>query len=278
MRMSVTMEKRIESHIYELGMLALSLFAIGVLAVRATMALDPDAAQVLEYADYAICIAFLGDFLWSLWHTQNRLRYMLTWGWLDLLSSIPTFEALRWGRLGRVLRVIRIVRGLKASRLLAMMILRRRAESVILAAGLAACMLVVFCSVAILTFETASSSNIRTAEDSLWWAFATITTVGYGDYYPVTSEGRLIASILMFAGVGLVGTFSAFLASWFLSAEEEEPVDRFEAVVTELSKLRSEVATLSQIVSGRALSPSPQIREPFPPETVPPAEQAIVPS
>src|SRR5688572_8007287 len=144
MRMSVTMEKRIESPTYELGMLTLSLFAIGMLAVRTTVSLQPETVAVLEYADYAVCVAFFGDFLWSLWHAQSRKRYLMTWGWLDLLSSVPTIEVLRWGRLARVLRILRVVRGLRASRLLSVMILRRRAENVFLAASLAAGMLIVF--------------------------------------------------------------------------------------------------------------------------------------
>lgn len=52
--------------------------------------------------------------------------------------------------------------------------------------------------------------------NALWWAYVTITTVGYGDKFPVTTEGRLIASILMTAGVGLFGTFTAYVASWFV--------------------------------------------------------------
>lgn len=256
MRLSVTMEKRIESPTYELGMLVLSIFAIGLLAVRTTAAVGAEVTTVLEYADYAICVAFFGDFLWSLCHAQRRWKYLATWGWLDLLSSIPTVDLFRWGRIARVLRVVRIVRGLRASRLLALMILRRRAENVVLAAALAAGMLIVFSCVAILSFETAADSNIRTAEDALWWAFATITTVGYGDFYPVTSEGRLIASVLMFAGVGLVSTCSAFLASWFLAAEEQEAptTDTSLALASEVASLRAEIARLAQIVSQAPVS------------------------
>lgn len=263
MRMSVTMEKRIESPTYELGMMVLSVFALGLLASRTISNIGAEAVTVLEYADYAICVAFFGDFLWSLWHAPRRWRYLITWGWLDLLSSIPAIDVLRWGRLARVVRVFRIVRGLRASRLLAMMILRRRAENVVLAAAMAAGILVVFSSVAILSFETADTSNIRTAEDALWWAFATITTVGYGDFYPVTSEGRLIASVLMFAGVGLVGTCSAFLASWFLSAEEEEedqPADASLTLASEVALLRAEIGTLSQIIAQSPLS-APRVTE-----------------
>ena len=63
-------------------------------------------------------------------------------------------------------------------------------------------------------------SNIKSFGDGLWWALTTITTVGYGDKYPVTTEGRIIAGILMTVGVGLFGIFTAFLASWFVKEKE----------------------------------------------------------
>lgn len=246
MRKSVTIEKPIESSVYELGMLTLSIFAIGALAVRTTTTLQPETVGVLEYTDYAVCVAFFGDFIWSLWRAPNRRRYLITWGWLDLLSSVPAVDVLRWGRLARVLRILRVVRGLRASKLLAAMILRRRAENVFLAASLVAAMLLVFSSVAILHFETVAESNIRTAEDALWWAFATITTVGYGDRFPVTPEGRFVAAILMCAGVGLFGTFSGFLASWFLSSDQNEP-DALGEVRSELAAIRAELAKLTSV-------------------------------
>jgi len=73
--------------------------------------------------------------------------------------------------------------------------------------------------------ENAPGSNIRTAEDAIWWSYVTITTVGYGDKYPVTTEGRIIAAVLMTVGVGLLGTFTGFLASWFVSEEKEEELE-----------------------------------------------------
>ena len=71
-------------------------------------------------------------------------------------------------------------------------------------------------AIGILQVEKDPNSNIKTAEDALWWAYVTITTVGYGDKYPVTTEGRLIAVVLMTGGVGLFGTFTAYIASWFV--------------------------------------------------------------
>ena len=101
-------------------------------------------------------------------------------------------------------------------------------------------LLIVFCSVAVLHFEVDRDSNIKTAEDAIWWAFATITTVGYGDRYPVTSEGRFAAAILMTAGVGLFGTFSGFLAAWFIGSEAAEESN----VSSEIRALRTEIADL----------------------------------
>lgn len=228
---------------YQLFMLALCVFALASLAARSTLALAPEAGSVLEYADLLVCALFLADFLVCLWRAPNRGRYFATWGWLDLLSSVPTVDVARWGRAARVLRIVRVLRGLRASRLIAQLILERRAESTFLAATLVALLLVVVSSISILHFEAGTDANIKTAEDAVWWAFATITTVGYGDRFPVTTEGRFVAGMLMTAGVGLFGTFSGFLAAWFLAPGAEEET-------AELRDLRDEVVALRVAVEG----------------------------
>ena len=83
----------------------------------------------------------------------------------------------------------------------------------------------------------------------MWWAFVTLTTVGYGDKFPLSTEGRLIAVVLMTAGVGLFGTFSGFVAAWFL----ESPA-RHSAELAAINSLRQEVAGLRDEV--RTLRPS----------------------
>ncbi|MGE0021904.1 MAG: potassium channel family protein [Draconibacterium sp.] len=85
-----------------------------------------------------------------------------------------------------------------------------------------AVLLIIFSSIAILQVENAPNSNIQTAEDAIWWSYVTITTVGYGDKFPVTTEGRIIASVLMTAGVGLFGTFTAYIASLFVTDKKTE--------------------------------------------------------
>jgi voltage-gated potassium channel len=221
---------------YQLAMLILSLYAIAALAAETAVRLDPQIRAVLDYADYAVCVLFLGDFVVSFWLAPRRVHYLLTWGWLDVLSSIPVLAPARWGRVARVVRIFRVLRGVRATKLITSALLRRRAHNTFLAATLLALLLVVVCSIAVLHFETAPESNIRTAEDAVWWAFATVTTVGYGDRYPVTPEGRFVAGILMCAGVGLFGTFSGFLAAWFLDAKGSGD--------SEIAALRKEIAAL----------------------------------
>ena len=72
---------RPQAPIYQLVMLSFCLFAIGVLAMRSMVRLDPQMSSLLDYADNAVCVVFFVDFLLSLWHSPNRLRYFSTWGW-----------------------------------------------------------------------------------------------------------------------------------------------------------------------------------------------------
>jgi voltage-gated potassium channel len=109
------------------------------------------------------------DFLVSLLRSPSPFHYFFTWGWIDLLSSIPAVEVLRWGRLARVCRIFRVLRGFRAARLLATCLLERRKQSVVTAASLIALLLVVVASASVLHFETeAADGNIKSAGDALW--------------------------------------------------------------------------------------------------------------
>lgn len=228
---------------YLVFMLLLSVYAVGALAVGTFVHLSPPIRAVLAYADTAICFFFFIDFVITLARAPRRGRYLITWGWLDLLSSLPALDALRWGRAARALRILRVLRGIRATKVVSEFILYRRAQSAFLAALLVSVLLVVFSAAAVLTFETSPQANIRTAEDAVWWATATVTTVGYGDKYPLSSEGRLIAAVLMTAGVGLFGTFSGFVAAWFLEspARHSTELEAIRELRDEVRELRAEL-------------------------------------
>jgi voltage-gated potassium channel len=238
-----------ESIPYQLLMLALCVYTLVALTFEVVLRPRGEIRLLLGYADTAVCAVFLLDFFLCLYRAPSRWQYLYTWGWLDLASSIPTLDVTRWGRAARVARIIRLLRGVRATKILGGLALEKRAESAFLAVALVAILLLVVASISILQVETAAESNIRTADDALWWALSTITTVGYGDRFPVTPEGRFVAGLLMCAGVGLFGMFSGFLAAWFVAPAAQRETGELEALKDEVRELRS---MLEKTVGPRA--------------------------
>jgi len=228
---------------YILFMLLISLLALAALAVEAVFPLDAGTRQILNYADTIVCVLFFADFLVLFYRAENRWRYLLTWGWLDLISSIPMIDVLRWGRVARLMRIFRVLRGVRSARILTRFILERRAQSALFAAALVSIILVAVSSISVLHFEASADSNIKTPEDALWWAIVTMTTVGYGDKFPITSEGRIVAAVLMAAGVGLFATFSGLVAAWFLAPAQATRESEF-------AELKHEIAELKKLLTG----------------------------
>ena len=128
----------------------------------------------------------------------------------------------------------------------------------ILAAGMVLCV----ASILVLQFESRSpDANIKTGGDALWWAVVTITTVGYGDFYPVTTLGRLTGVSVMFAGVGIIGALASILASILVpppkSDDDAAPAcaqpsaapdaSSTAAILAELTALRAEVRALREV-------------------------------
>ena len=228
-----------ESAPYQAFILALCAYALFSMLYVVVLRPDPEIAAVLSYADAAVCAVFFIDFLLTLRRSENRLRYLYTWGWLDLLSSIPTLDVARWGRVARLARLLRILRVVRATKTIGQLVLERRTESTFLAASLAALLVLVVGSISILHVETDSASNIKGAEDAVWWSLTTMTTVGYGDRFPVTSERRFVAALLMSAGVGLFGMVSGLLAAWFVAVPAKSDTDEVQALKDEVERLRA---------------------------------------
>jgi voltage-gated potassium channel len=231
---------------YQIFMLVLCAYAILALVLRVFVPLPVEIVEIMTYADNIICVFFLFDFIRSLIRAENRWRYLYTWGWVDLLSSVPAVPLMRWGRLFRIARIVRLLRTLKAVRLVVTVILARRAESAFLAVTLISMLVLLMASVAVLQFERVPGGNIHTPVEACWWALATMTTVGYGDFYPVTDGGRLVGAVLMVTGIGLVGTFAGFVASWFHGQAQDKHGVEIEALLEEVRELRDRIGRRSE--------------------------------
>lgn len=211
------MNKRNEPEIDFFGIiiLILSVYVLTALFIDSLFVLDPETSTILGIADDVVCVVFFVEFWIRFARAPNRWQFM-KWGWVDLISSIPTFDYLRWGRIFSLLRLIRIIKAIRSTKELILHFRRKRVESTLLSMSLLGILLLIFSSILILKVENVPNGNIKTASDAVWWAFTTISTIGYGEFFPVSIAGRLIAGVLIVFGVGVFGTLSGLIASWFL--------------------------------------------------------------
>jgi len=225
---------------WELFILGLSILTVGGLILGLFVPGESHKREVFNKVDYLICVFFLTDFFSSLFRAKHKLAF-LRWGWIDFVSSIPGLTILRWGRIFYVIRMFRILRGMPSVDSVVSNIFEDRRNGTLSTAALSLFLLVSIGAVVALHFEEENPlSKIDTGGDALWWAFVTITTVGYGDMVPVTTGGRMIGVVLMTAGVGLFATFSGYLASWLVQGDPKRQPEnpRLTAMERELKAMR----------------------------------------
>ncbi len=212
--------------------------------------------DLLNKYDNAICVIFLVDFAFNLRASRPRRDYFIhRRGWLDLLGSVPSFgffrftALLRLARLSRFARLSRLLEG-QNKRALIRDVLDNRGQYAAFITVLAAFLVISLSSVFVLQFESHSAdANITTGGDALWWAIVTITTVGYGDFFPVTAAGRVTGVFVMFAGVGIIGALASILASVLIppakpAATSEAPAAASADLHGELVQIREELSAL----------------------------------
>ena len=236
-----------------------SLGVLSTLTFSLFVPFPPEVQKVLNLADFLICLIFLADFGILLYLHKNRKKYMLTWGWLDLVSSIPMIDPLRWGRLARLIRLIRLFRGVRGSTGLLRQLFLCKQEATLVGIVLILGCVIAFSSVGILIAEQDSGGNINTAEKALWFTISTFSTVGYGDLTPVTTFGRAVAALTMLAGISIFGAFTALMAGFLVTTPQHL---QNVAILEELAAQRKLLVALEEQLRARG-----QEKESAPTET-----------
>ncbi|MDX1417587.1 MAG: ion transporter [Candidatus Promineifilaceae bacterium] len=216
-------KKELKSTGYELFILLLSLvsvFNLIVIWVNFFYPILPLTLGVIEIINVILTLFFLFDFSYRILTTESKSNYFFrNWGWADLLACAPQ---LRIFRLFRVFRAVRLLRVFGVKNMIAE-ILDNRAGIALYITVFGIILIAEVAGIFILRAETQSpDANITTAGDAVWWILVTMTTVGYGDKYPVTAVGRILAVFVMLSGVALIGVLASFLSNFFLAPAKKE--------------------------------------------------------
>lgn len=207
---------------FQLAMMMLSLLSVIVVLVLSFATLDSETNRLLLFVDFSICMIFLTYFFVNLFRAENKIDY-IKHNWIDFVASIPAIEPLRLARLFQILRVIRLIRMTQS---LIIPIIKQRRQATLASLLVAMVTILTFASVLMLIVEAGvPDANIHTAEDAIWWTLVTISTVGYGDYYPVTAAGHVIGGVVIICGVSFFGVISGYMASLFIAPDESEKLE-----------------------------------------------------
>ena len=163
-----------------------------------------------------ICwFAFALDLIYGIWKAESKKEYLKRHP-LELASVLLPF-----------LRPLRLMRVISFGSLALQKVAIGRQFAITVKVAISAVFIAYIAAIQITISErTVEGSNIKTFSDGLWWAVTTVTTVGYGDRYPTTTEGRLLAVLLMITGISLVGVITASVAAWFVKLSQDETEGR----------------------------------------------------
>ena len=241
---------------YDLFLAVIAIVALGLAVWQLFLPPVGELRKLLIIFDYVFCLLFFIDYIRQIVIAEHKWKYILTWGLFDLASSIPLVGPLRVLRFARIFRILRAIRSL---RILSQVLVRDKLASAVSMLMMIGTMIIIGSCIGVLQYESqAADATIKTAQDVAWWAVVTTSTVGYGDMYPVTPEGRLLAVMIMCVGIGLFATFAGALAGMFMRKPSGHvapisPAERYEslheqnrAILNRLQALEEELKKLRE--------------------------------
>lgn len=231
-----------------LTVLALAMLPLLIVPLAATLPKSAD--QAIVAADYVIWALFALDYAIRLYLSPQRGRFVRTHIPDLIIVVVPFLRPLRVLRSARLLRLLRLTRlaALAAKALTNVRaILRSRGLNYVLLVAVA---LVFLAAALVVEFERGhEAASIESYPDALWWAVTTITTVGYGDAFPLSPAGRGVAVFLMVAGIAVFGVLTASIAAYFVEQKESpDPTPHLEAISARLDAIEARLSRLD----GRA--------------------------
>jgi len=222
------------------GELPLAAATLAFLAAYAWPILDQDLSttgtRLCQWTVWATWAILVADFLVRLTLSKDRGRFVLSTPLEIATIALPLL---------RPLRLLRLLTLLGAVNRHAGKTLRGRVG--IYVAGSVA-LLVFVASLAVLDAERDAGGNINDFGDAVWWSMTTISTIGYGDLYPVTATGRLVAVGLMLAGIALLGIVTASVATWLIERVAETDADLSAVTRRDLAAVREELAEVKALL------------------------------
>ena len=215
--------------IFDLVIQALIVFSLITFSLETLPSLEAETREFLRLAEIVTVVIFTAEYLLRIAVADRKLKFIFSfYGLVDLLAILPFYvasgvdlRAIRIFRLLRLFRALKIVRYSRAIRRFRVAFRMVREEMVLFFA--VTMMLLYFAAVGIYYFEREAQPDIFTSVfQSMWWAVATLTTVGYGDVYPVTVGGKVFTFVILMIGLGTVAVPTGLLASALARAREGE--------------------------------------------------------
>ncbi len=198
---------------------------------------SPETYLWLNALDNFICVFFLADWFNKLFKSESKKQF-LKWGWIDFLLSIPATPG-AWAAYPHALRFARCSRSLKY---IVDFFSKHHQTNKFADCCIFCIAFIFFSAIAVFNCEKhVEGANIKNMSDSIWWTMATITTIGYGDRFPVSDIGRVVGGIVMIGGVGLYASFTGFVVSKFITD------DRIDKILKENIEIKELLLSLKKV-------------------------------
>lgn len=203
----------------DIAVFVFSVYLLLSLIMQAFLDLNEECIKLIVAFDLVSCIVFLTDWIVRFRNAESKMKFVFNiFNIIDLIASIPLLSFSSYMGYFKLIRLLRLVKVIKS----AISIIRFKQEALIDKRGVFKMVfMVIFLAIIVISpllmlYVESDEGNITTAEDAVWWTYCTISTIGYGDRYPVTGIGRLITVFVSLGGITLFGIATGLFVSYFL--------------------------------------------------------------